>query len=1049
MPIDQAVAQELSNLILGVISNVIYGGVIRPGAAAVRRQLTKPDAPRPLRPLLEESPEVRTVLQKAAVAVARAPIVEREGLADRLRLFLVSPEVEALTQQIYASDVAGSAGANLPAGSEATHDSIQQEFALLLSFYLDSSLDAVHDLGYALFNALDTVCAQALAAATSRGSLGAHEALSARRAREVRDYLAVIDKNVAFLTQNRPPSATKVLDFELQCRGQIKVRHGSITPPNVDDQVRVPINTLFVQPRLVPLPAPNSKLPSRPPVPLEAVLGRLRRAVILGTPGGGKSTSALKVCNDLVDRYTDRLCAGRLLTPFYVVLREYANYKKATPSSIVEYIEVTARARYQLAPPPGAVEYLLLNGRALVVFDGLDELLDTTDRREITGDVESFCALYPTAPVLVTSREIGYEQAPLSTDTFDSFRLAPFDEEQVTEYVRKWFTTDKTLEPEEQTERAAAFVRESAVVSDLRSNPLMLSLMCRIYRGENYIPQNRPDVYDKCANMLFEQWDKGRGIMLAGAVADIKAHVRPAMMYIAYWIYSDDALQGGVTELALVDKIADYLVPRRYEDIDEATIVAREFVAFLRGRAWVLSDVGLTNGDRLYQFTHRTFLEYFTAAHLVRTHETPELLAGVLLPRVAREEWDVVAQLALQLQNKQVEDAGDAVLRLFVTGAAGRAAREVGSILSFCARCLRFMIPSPATARDITAKCIEWCVGQAPRAHGVHKRAARKPERESGERSMMIVGALTSVARENARAVTQEVEARITDAMQNEEEAPATAALDIAFHAEHLPYLADGVVPTGLEYWRPIRERVSMAFRDRIIRLSQRSLWLSQDAQFLRLVTYAEVVAWHGVSGLFRETHYPVFSMFTRIAVVDNLIARMFRRDYGGPDEQLEENYGQLGAALSDVPPPWAPGEWTGVSWFTNPGTEGVQVPSFALSPAGTSADVNFAFLSLLALIVERMPDNARALGADGASLEACPMIGIALSRLKPRDENRVDDADRMKALTLLSTVRLREAQATLMASWIEGTVNLVSDTSAPAAMHVASTVSARKRPRK
>ena len=41
----------------------------------------------------------------------------------------------------------------------------------------------------------------------------------------------------------------------------------------------------------------------------------------------------------------------------------------------------------------------------MVIFDGLDELLDTHYRQEIKGDIESFCNLYPTVPVLITSRE--------------------------------------------------------------------------------------------------------------------------------------------------------------------------------------------------------------------------------------------------------------------------------------------------------------------------------------------------------------------------------------------------------------------------------------------------------------------------------------------------------------------------------------------------------------------------------------------------------------------------------------------------------------------
>ena len=58
----------------------------------------------------------------------------------------------------------------------------------------------------------------------------------------------------------------------------------------------------------------------------------------------------------------------------------------------------------------GAIRYvqrLLLSGEALVIFDGLDELPDTTHRSNLTGIIERFSAEYPQAHVLVTSRLVG------------------------------------------------------------------------------------------------------------------------------------------------------------------------------------------------------------------------------------------------------------------------------------------------------------------------------------------------------------------------------------------------------------------------------------------------------------------------------------------------------------------------------------------------------------------------------------------------------------------------------------------------------------------
>ena len=88
------------------------------------------------------------------------------------------------------------------------------------------------------------------------------------------------------------------------------------------------------------------------------------------------------------------------------------------------YIEDTLERFYQCPSPPGLVDLLLLTGRAMVVFDGLDELLDTSRRADISARVERFCAEYPLAPVLVTSRVVGYDQARLDDGQFRCYRLA-------------------------------------------------------------------------------------------------------------------------------------------------------------------------------------------------------------------------------------------------------------------------------------------------------------------------------------------------------------------------------------------------------------------------------------------------------------------------------------------------------------------------------------------------------------------------------------------------------------------------------------------------
>ena len=133
--------------------------------------------------------------------------------------------------------------------------------------------------------------------------------------------------------------------------------------------------------------------------------GRIDRTVLLGDPGGGKTTAANVLANFFA-------CDPSRKVPFLITLREYA--AKSPPEwSVAGYIEHTLSTLYQCDAPNGLVERLLLTGRAVVIFDGLDELLDTSRRRDVSDRVEQFCSAFPLTPVLVTSRVVGYNQARL------------------------------------------------------------------------------------------------------------------------------------------------------------------------------------------------------------------------------------------------------------------------------------------------------------------------------------------------------------------------------------------------------------------------------------------------------------------------------------------------------------------------------------------------------------------------------------------------------------------------------------------------------------
>jgi hypothetical protein len=437
-------------------------------------------------------------------------------------------------------------------------------------------------------------------------------------------------------------------------------------------------------------------VPSRlaDPISLDVydLAGRLDRSVLLGDPGGGKTTAA----NVLMHHFARDPAGSSGRVPFLVTLRNYAA-EDPPERSVAGHVEHTLETFYQCPAPAGVVDLLLLTGRAVVIFDGLDELLDTSRRADVTTRVERFCAEYPLAPVLVTSRLVGYDQARLDDRQFTCYRLAGFSPEQVGEYARKWFAQDADVRPDD----AGTFLDESASVPDLRSNPLLLSLMCILYRGQGSLPRDRAGVYEQCADLLFRRWDARRRIH-----QDLRAGhlVEPALRHLAWWLFTRDLTQPVVTERELVDASTGFLHGRGFEAEEDARAAAREFVAFCRGRMWVFSDAGTTvTGELLYGFTHRTFLEYFAAAQLAYSSDSPEQLARALLPHIAGGESWPVAELAMQIKDRTSNGGAPRIYAALLSDSSGR----FSDLLCFLALGLRSVDPSPQQVRELTRQIFE------------------------------------------------------------------------------------------------------------------------------------------------------------------------------------------------------------------------------------------------------------------------------------------------------------------------------------------------------
>ncbi|MCU0497437.1 MAG: NACHT domain-containing protein [Anaerolineae bacterium] len=557
---------------------------------------------------------------------------------------------------------------------------IRVEFIQLLAYFYQTTPESIRLPAIALFDHIAKDCALAYDTAVGYGLFSPQDAISVPRFRMLLDTVENADRTRLFLEQTSLPAYQTITAFEQTWREILRARVGYLIPPLADrPRVIIPIADLYVPQTLTYLEQTESEGERLTLTQMRQVI---YRAVVLGDAGSGKSTLTQKLCHLLTDNDGE-------ITPFLIHLRDYGVEREAHQGSLSAFIIA------QIDPASAStIEYLLRIGRAMVICDGLDEITETSYRRAVTEDLEVFAQRFPATAMLITSRKVGYDESPLSKNRFERFTLDPFYKGETLRYARQWLT----LTTADQQRKNELFLRDLGnLPPDLVSNPLILALLCNLY-NDAAMPQTAPEVYRACSELLLYTWQRTS----QGSIGDL----RPTLAYLAHWIYENSELQSGVTERQLIAAVQRHFA-RQVGDVETPT---RDLIAFCRGRSWVFGDVKHTDdGSPLYGFTHRTFLEYYTAEYLLTTHDSPQAFVATLSPRLAKREWTIVAELAFQRFSERDPQAPDRL----ITGLIDASRRKFDfddeqqiNLLWMAARCLGLFTPSTPTITALTEICL-------------------------------------------------------------------------------------------------------------------------------------------------------------------------------------------------------------------------------------------------------------------------------------------------------------------------------------------------------
>lgn len=370
--------------------------------------------------------------------------------------------------------------------------------------------------------------------------------------------------------------------------------------------------------------------------PFSNIFNFSHRLVLLGNPGAGKSSiikySICKILENDESVFADSDIYRYL--PFRIELHKYNQAKVANNVSFAEFLVLTLAGEYQTNITLERVIKILNFFPCIIFFDGIDEIFDIQERINVRNDIENFALTYPDAKILVSSRYESYEE--VSFEKFYTLEVRNFNQDQLENYVRKWYKQEESDTTRRSTEIEGCLAQLVHVDKELKYNPLLLSLILILYRNELDLPTNKLSIYEGCTNTIVEHRDEKEKKIKFNLPINNKASVFSA---IAFWQFDNSNKK--INNAIVKQHVKQYLIKNgEIEDEREAEKASTDFLEFAKVRSIYFEN----------KFTHKTFLEYFTAYYIFSKYyigNNQRRFNDILDKNIGLSSWAVVLELLI------------------------------------------------------------------------------------------------------------------------------------------------------------------------------------------------------------------------------------------------------------------------------------------------------------------------------------------------------------------------------------------------------------------
>lgn len=235
----------------------------------------------------------------------------------------------------------------------------------------------------------------------------------------------------------------------------------------------------------------------------------LQRLMVLGKPGIGKTTYLLYLVVQCIE---GRFQPDKI--PIFIQLSYFARVVQQG-SSENELFSFICSTLVQWGVSKESVQAILESGKALICLDGLDEV-SASSNELVVLQIRQFINQYADNSFLITCR-VAANKYEFSGEKFVEIEVADFSREQAESFIQLWFKALLKDQSQAEPNPSEALIEalnqpQHRAIRELAVTPLLLNLICIVFRDMKALPKTQHQLYEQGIDALLEKWDLHRNV---------------------------------------------------------------------------------------------------------------------------------------------------------------------------------------------------------------------------------------------------------------------------------------------------------------------------------------------------------------------------------------------------------------------------------------------------------------------------------------------------------------------------------------------------------